>query len=156
MSPPIQYPWRFCHQYNCGAPDRDDSLQNRLWARLWLQQLKGDPLKMRILRDLVAHQVKLPPSRMADEAVVEQVAELLISGRLHIHAKKIEARPAGGVTTSEGESVVAFPISEHQSRDPEPAPQFADPPSFPAKADLVAQAAALSAAAAAGSPFCPV
>jgi hypothetical protein len=123
---------------------------------LWLQQLKGDPLNMRMLRDLLAKQILLPPSRVADNSVVEQVAELLTSGRLHIHAEKMETHPAGGVTASEEESVVAFPISEHQSRDPEPAPQFADPPSFPAKANLVAQAAVLVSAAAAGSPFCPV
>ncbi|MGD0570282.1 MAG: hypothetical protein ABSA78_17910 [Candidatus Sulfotelmatobacter sp.] len=156
MSPLIRHPWWFCQEPNCSAPDRADDLQNRLWIRLWLQQLKGDPLNMRRLRDLLAKQILLPPSRVADNSIIEQVAELLTSGRLHIHAQKIETHPAGGVTASEDESVVAFPISQHQSRDPEPAPQFADPPSFPAKADLVAQAAALVGAAAAGTPFCPV
>ena len=111
---------------------------------------------MRTLRDLLAKQILLPPSRASDNSVLEQVAELLVSGRLHLHAKKMEAAPPAGTTASEEESVVAFPISAHRSRQPEATPQFADLPVFPAKADLVAQAAALVSAAAAGSPFCPV
>ena len=152
----IQHSWRFCQEYNCGAPDRVENPQDRVWTRLWLQQLKGDPFKMRRLRDLLAkQQVPLPPSRVADDTVVQKIAELLTSGRLHIHAKAMGRYAPGGVTASEKESA-AFPISEHRSREPEAAPEFIDPPSFPAKANLVAQAAALSAAAAAGSPFCPV
>jgi hypothetical protein len=111
---------------------------------------------MRILRDVLSEQIWLPHSRMADDTVLAQLAELLISGRLHIHARKMETHAAGGATSSQEKSAVAFPLGGHLPRRPEPAPQFADPPSFPPKANLPAQAAALVAAAAAGIPFCPV
>jgi|HubBroStandDraft_4_1064222.scaffolds.fasta_scaffold284848_2 hypothetical protein len=156
LSPLVQHEWRFCQEHNCSAPDRVDDLPGRLSARLWLQQLKGDPLRMRMLRDLLANRISLPPSRVADETVVEQVAELLISGRLHIHAKKMEMFAGGSGGAADEGAVAPFPIAEHRPRNPEPAPQIVDPPSFPAKADLPAQAAALVAAAAAGTPFCPV
>lgn len=109
-----------------------------------------------MLRDLLGSQLPLPPSRVAEDTVVEQVAELLTSGRLHVHAQKMEAYAAGGGAASGKESTVAFPISEHQRRNPEPAPQSVDLPSFPARANLSAQAATLVAAAAAGIPFVPV
>jgi hypothetical protein len=111
---------------------------------------------MRILRDCLFKHVSLPSSRVTDDTVVEKMAELLSSGLVHIHAKKIEMHTVGGGGSSDDETVVAFPLAEHQPRYPDPPPQLVDPPSFPAKADLPAQAAALVAAAAAGTPFCPV
>jgi hypothetical protein len=111
---------------------------------------------MRILRDVLSQQIFLPPSRVADDTALEQIAELLNSGRLHIHARKMETHALGGATSSQEKSAVAFPLAEHLPRRPESAPQVVDPPSFPPKANLAAQAAALVAAAAAGIPFCPV
>lgn len=110
---------------------------------------------MRGLRDLLTNHFRLPPSRVADETVLEQISELLITGRLHLHAAKMETYAAGS-TVLEEESAPAFPISEHRNRDPEPTPLVVDSPSFPANANLAAQAAALVGAAAAGIPFCPV
>jgi hypothetical protein len=122
---------------------------------LWLQQLKSDPLEMRSLREFLTNHFPLPASRVSDETVLEQIAELLIIGRLHLHAEEMETHATGGVASAD-EPAVAFPIAEHRSQDPEPAPQFVDSPSFPANANLAAQAAALVGAAAAGIPFCPV
>jgi len=39
---------------NCSSAERLDDLQGRLWIRLWLQQLKGNPLRIRSLRELLA------------------------------------------------------------------------------------------------------
>jgi hypothetical protein len=110
---------------------------------------------MRVLRDIFTNYSPLPPSRVSDETVLEQIAELLIIGRLHLHAEEMETYAAGSMVRAE-ESAAAFTISEHRARDLEPAPQFVDSPSFPANANVAAQAAALVSAAAAGIPFCPV
>jgi hypothetical protein len=155
LFPLFHHEWELCRASKCTAPNLVDDIQGRLGARLWLQQLKGDPLKMRVLRDFLIRDFPLPPSRVADETVLEQIADLLITGRLHLHAAKMEIYAAGSMVRAE-ESAVAFPISEHKRRDPEPAPQFVDLPSFPANGNLAAQAAALVGAAAAGIPFCPV
>jgi hypothetical protein len=119
---------------------------------LWLQQLKADPLQMRTLRDLLANQISLPPSRVADNTVVEQIAEMLNSDRLHIHTRKMEMYAVGGPKAAEDSA--AFPISEHRPRDSAAPAPVIEPPSFSPKADLSAQAAALAAAAAQGTPFC--
>jgi hypothetical protein len=156
LFPLFQDEWSFCREPNCRSSDRVDGLQSRFWGRLWLQQIKLDPLRIRILRDVLSQQISLPPSRVADDTVLEQIAELLNSGRLHIHARKRETYAAGGAISSQERSAVAFPLAEHLPRRPEPAPRVVDPPSFPPKANLTAQAAALVAAAAAGTPFCPV
>lgn len=129
-----------------------DDLPGRLGTRLWLQQFKGDPFQMRILRDLLSNQILLPPSQTADDMVIEQIADLLVSDRLHIHAEEMETIAAGGVETSD--QSVAFPLSERQSRDTAPPPPVADPPTFSSKGNPSAQATALVAAAAAGTPFC--
>jgi len=152
LLPLRQLEWSFCQEQGCNSPDRVDDLPGRLGTQLWLQQFKGDPFQMRILRDLLSDQISLPPSRVADDSVIEQIAELLISDRLHLHAKEMETHAAGGVEASE--KFVAFPLSERQPRDTAPPPQVADPPTFSSKGDPAAQAAALAAAAAAGVPFC--
>jgi len=108
---------------------------------------------MRILRDLLGNQILLPASRMADDTVIEQIADLLIADRLHIHAREMETFAAGG-TGGSGQSV-AFPLAERQSRETAPPPPVADPPTFTSKVDPSAQAAALVAAASEGRPFCP-
>jgi hypothetical protein len=151
LLPLRQLEWSFCQEPGCDKPDRVDDLPGRLGTQLWLRQFKGDPFQMRILRDLLSNQISLPPSREADDTVIEQIAELLISDRLHLHAKEMETHAAGGAEASD--KFVAFPLSERQPRDTAPPPQVADPPTF-SKGDPSAQAAALTAAAATGVPFC--
>jgi hypothetical protein len=150
-----KHEWSFCQQPDCTSPERVEHVQDRLAARLWLQQFKDDPLEMRVLRDFVEDQFSLPLSRMSDESVVQQIAELLISDRLHLHEKKPEAQPAGG--RPKEEESVAFPLSERRpgSSSSSPPPQVIEPPTFSSKLDPAAQAATLVAAAAAGKPFCP-
>jgi hypothetical protein len=152
LLPLPQFEWSFCDEPICTGPDRVDDLPGRLGTRLWLQQFKGDPYQMRVMRDLLSDQVLMPPSRVADDAVIEQIADLLNSDRLHIHAKEMETIAAGGAEISD--QSVAFPLSERQSRDAAPPPPVADAPTFPPKSNPSAQAAALAAAAASGTPFC--
>jgi hypothetical protein len=154
MLPLPEFEWTICQAPGCTEPDRVDDLPGVLGTRLWLQPFKGDPLQMRILRDLLTNQILLPASRMADDTVIEQIADLLIADRLHIHAKEMETFAAGG-TTEESDQSVAFPLAERQPRDSGPPPPAADPPTFSPKIDPSAQAAALIAAASEGKPFCP-
>jgi hypothetical protein len=152
LFPLRQCEWSFCQEPGCRRSDRVEDVQGGLEARLWLQHLKGDPLAMAILRDLLSNQISLPPSRMVDDTVVEQIAALLISDRLHLHAKETESHAVGGVESPEESA--PFPISERQPRASAPPPQGVDPPTFSPKANLSAQAGGLGAAAAAGLPFC--
>ncbi len=152
MLPLPEFEWTFCQEPGCTEPDRVEDLPGVLGTRLWLQPFKGDPLQMRILRDLLANQILLPASRMADDTVIEQIADLLVADRLHIHAKEMETIAAGG--TAESDQSVAFPLAERQSRESAPPPPAADPPTFSPKVDPSAQAAALVAAASQGQPFC--
>lgn len=152
MLPLPEFEWTFCEEPGCTEADRVDDLPGVLGTRLWLQPFKGDPLQMRILRDLLANQILLPASRVADDTVIEQIADLLIADRLHIHAKEMETIAAGGAAVSD--QSVAFPLAERQSRDTAPPPPVSDPPTFSPKSNPSAQAAALTAAAVAGIPFC--
>jgi hypothetical protein len=152
LLPLVNLEWRFCKKLNCSSAERLDDLQGRLWIRLWLQQLKGNPLRIRSLRELLAKEAPLPASCATDNHVIQQIAELLARGQLHLHARKAEARVLGG--TQVEEQGVPFPISQHQPRSAQSPPGVIDPPTFPPQADLPAQVAALVAAAAEGMPLC--
>jgi hypothetical protein len=148
-----KYEWWFCQEPNCDSPERLEDEKSRLWAQLWLQQFKDDPLEMRILRDLVEGQFSLPLPRSSNDSVLHEIAELLVSGQLHLHEKKLPQLRAG---VPKEQKHVAFPLSDRRSSSSSaPPPPAIDPPSFSANVDHSAQAAALVAAAAAGVPFCP-
>jgi hypothetical protein len=93
-------------------------------------------------------------SRLSDHAVLTRIAELLRSGRLHIHEtpRRMEESPGGKVATS-----VPLPFPRRK-RPPSAAPfreQPMDSATFLADIDLVVQAATLMDAARSGKPFCP-
>jgi len=88
LLPLVNLEWRFCKKLNCSSAERLDDLQGRLWIRLWLQQLKGNPLRIRSLRELLAKEAPLPASCATDNHVIQQIAELLARGQLHLHARK--------------------------------------------------------------------
>jgi hypothetical protein len=91
---------------------------------------------------------------MSDEAIIDQIVELLISSRLHVHALFEKAPPRG--TSGEIASKAApFPLAERTPRSEgyERAP-IKEPPTF-SDIDAAAQADTLVAAAAEGKPFCP-
>jgi hypothetical protein len=104
-------------------------------------------------------------SRMSDDAIIERIAELLLSGRLHIHDRRARTASASDnpaqasqSNASAVEASAPFPLSESSPRVP-PASSGRqaiplDPPTFPPNTDLAAQAATLIAAAQSGTPAC--
>lgn len=152
MFPLGKFEWWFCQESNCDSPERLENERSRLWAQLWLRQFKDDSLEMRILRDLVEGQFSLSLSRSSNDAVLNEIAELLVSGQLHLHEKKLPTLPAG---VPKEQKFVAFPLSDRRPSSSAPSSPTPDPPSFSPNIDQSAQAAALVAAAAAGVPFCP-
>jgi hypothetical protein len=99
----------------------------------------------------------LDVSRLTTAAVIEQIATLLASGRVHVHADapRTEAPPTRSASTPRPPAPPPPP-----RRAPPPrlsrAAEVLDPPTFPVGTDLAAQAAAAVKAAAAGTPFCPI
>ena len=148
--------WWFCQEPNCSYVDRIHRLQGQLLAHLWLEQFKGDPLKMQMLRSLLQNERFLSHTRASDDALLRHIATLLISGRMHLHERRWEIRAISGATQGDGE-LAPFPLADHRPK-PEvlPPPPMIEAASFSPDVDLPAQAAALIAAAAQGTPFCPV
>jgi hypothetical protein len=146
--PLLQHEWWFCQDPDCRKPDRVYGLQAQSMAHLWLQQLKDDPVRMHLLQDLVRNNISLPLFHVGDATLANRIEELLMVGRLHLH--KIERE----VKWARQEKAVPFPLADRQSRVTSPPPPVNDPPSFSSKVNLSAQAAALVAAAASGTPFC--
>jgi hypothetical protein len=158
--------WEFCRRLDCRDRNPVASLRDRSYARQWLQSSKQDYLKMLGMRTLLSQEDNEHDFfRMTDEAVIDQIAKLLSSGRLHIHMLPIRGAVLEGSEQSQRfttfvvtdtEKFVAFPLSERSPRVPgtfrEPA---VDPPTFSSNMDAAAQAATLVAAAAEGKPFCP-
>jgi hypothetical protein len=146
--------WLFCENYYCNCPDRVVTPQDRWQALLWLQQFKADLFKMHLMRSLLRRQTSLPISRMADTTLLNQVAEMLSSGQLHVHDKKVEL-PTAMIALAPAEKPVPFPFSPGKSGSSSAAPPSVEPPTFSADTDLSAQVATLVGAAAGGKPFCP-
>jgi hypothetical protein len=145
-----QHEWWFCQDPDCSSSDRVYGLQAQSLAHWWLQQLKDDPFRMQVLRDLVRSDISLSLFRVGDATLVSRMEQLLISGRLHFHKKEPEIQSGSRVQDKQ----VPFPLSDRQPRAVSPPPPVIDPPSFSSKANLSAQAAVLVAAAASGTPFC--
>jgi hypothetical protein len=95
--------------------------------------------------------------RLSDHDVIEKMAALLYSRKVVIVARD-EGGGSKGSAPNAAAPVVAFPLSQRNSRAPsaaaKPAP-VSEPATFDPKLDAVVQAAALVAAAAEGKPFCP-
>jgi len=141
----------FCEKQDCSSPDRASGLQGQFLIHCWLQELKSDPVRKRILGDLVRSEIPLALFCIGEATLVRRVEQLLISGQLHFHKKEREVQSGSG----DLETQVPFPLSQRQPREASAAPPVFDPPSFSPDVDLAAQAATLVAAAAQGVPFCP-
>ena len=150
MSVPGQPDWWFCLERDCDSSDRVYGLQAQFCLHAWLERLRGDPRGMCLIRDLLRKQVMIPPARVADGGFVKLVENLLMSGRLHIHRKQ----RAVYTGAEQQEQNVPFPLADRQPRGSSFPPPIVDLASFLPNADLSAQAAALVAAAASGTPFC--
>ena len=153
---PLGSEWRLCRKIGCLEPGAEPAPQNRSSVRLWLERFKNDTMKMGGMRRLVYQERgSLPLSGISDENVIDQIADLLARGLLHIHASTIATRGTSQGPGA-GEASVPFPLSGRQPRAPV---LSSDAPSvlstFTSGMDPSIQAAALVAAAASGKPFCP-
>jgi hypothetical protein len=118
-------------------------------ARMTLGQFKDDPSAMRDLRALLEDpMLGVPNDRLTDDQVLDRVARLVAGGEVMM----IREWPMhGGAATQPQKSSQPddSPATPPQSRK-------SDPPENPTLPNTngAAQAAALSAAAASGAPFC--
>lgn len=102
------------------------------------------------MQHLVRNQISDVPLHLPSDALARKLEQLLVSGRLHVHKKRKEVRAGSG-----GEDQnVAFPLANRQPRIASGPAPVADAPVFSSKLNMSAQAAALAAAAASGTPFC--
>lgn len=143
--------WRLCQEQDCTKADRASLLETRMWVHLWLQDLRTDTRNIRLLQDLVRHNISTGPFfHLSHGALLRRIEQLFISSRLHVHKKPREVRSGSGGDAPN----VTFPLANRQPRiASQPAPMV-DMPVFSPNLDMSAQAAALVAAAASGTPFC--
>lgn len=159
--------WKFCAKRDCDNRDRPWPWQEQILIRQWLQQSERDPLKLQAMRAFLQQgQSGIQLARMSDARIIEEVAGLLASGHLHLHGPNFgeaetsdEAETGGAgdlVRPTVAAQEVPFPLTDRLP-PPQAAPSesSSDPPTFSPDLDGAAQAAALSAAAAGGQPFCP-
>ena len=142
--------WWLCQEQDCTEPDRASPLETQMWVHWWLQDLRTHTGKMWLLQDLVRRNISTGPSHLPHDAFVRKIEQLFASGRLHVHKKRMEA--AGG--TGFEERNVPFPLQDRQPRIASGPAPIVDMPVFSPKLNMSAQAAALVAAAASGTPFC--
>jgi hypothetical protein len=152
--------WEFCRRRDCGDREFLPGLEERIFARTWLQQFKTDARDMLAIRGLLAQESIVGSlSQMPDSVVIHQLVELLASRRLHVHYQASFRPFRGGkkpLTSGVPEESAAFPIVERRPRSApsdEPAPDSL-PLTLPENTDVAAQAAVLTAAAAAGAAGC--
>jgi hypothetical protein len=116
-------------------------------ARQFLSQFKSDPVAMASLRTLVGERDWLhSPARLSDDEVIKAVGSLLARGDL-VAGFEWKPRIKAPVKEEAEAAGAASPSREPQAQEP-------DPNTFGGDHDAAAQAAALSAAAQSGVPFC--
>jgi hypothetical protein len=134
-------------------------LQDRFLARQWLRQFKGDAIAIRDIRDLLSHEgASGTLSRMTDDDLIAQMANVLNYGFWHVHPQPVVVSAGGSSGAGK------------QAEEPEPAPEARRAParagspevlvpveeaaSLPGTADEAAIAATLKRASEQGIPFC--
>ncbi len=97
--------------------------------------------------------------RLTDDGVIEQIADLLASKRVHVHRKAARIDAVDVKKSGSGSTVVLaapFPLSDRSPRTASISSrsQVVDPPTFSPDIDVIAQSATLVAAAKSGAPVC--
>ena len=142
--------WWLCEVQDCTEPDRASSLETQVWIRWRLHDLRTETGKMWLLQLLARHNISNIPLHVPHDSFIRKIEQLFMSGRLHVHKKQIEARGGLGVE----EQNVPFPLQDRQPRVASAPAPIVDLPVFSPHMNMSAQAAALVAAAASGTPFC--
>jgi hypothetical protein len=161
--------WRTDELDFCGSPDcreRAFVSRDRFSVQQLLRGLNRNTHKLLEMRTVLLRQdMAASVWRISDDAIIERIAEMLLSGRLHIHdgrARTGSASDTPAQASSSNASVAQasapFPLSESSPRVPPASPErqaiALDLPTFPPNTDLAAQAATLIAAAQSGTPAC--
>jgi hypothetical protein len=142
--------WWLCEEQDCTEPDRASPLETQAWVRWRLQDLRTETGKMWLLQDLARHHIPNIPLHLPHDAFIRKIEQLFISGRLHVHKKRRE----GGSGKGNEKQDVPFPLADRQPRIASGPAPIVDLPVFSPHLNMSAQAAALVAAAASGTPFC--
>jgi hypothetical protein len=147
----------FCSRPNC--PDRDLGVpyHDRAAARQWLEPLSRSFMGMRSLRAVIAAQASGRDSfRLSNQEILNEVSQLLSSGRLHVHSAspRRSGGSSGSAAPAESKPVLVAPSKPRSGPSAGPA-LTSDQPTFGSPVDASAQAAALTSAASEGKPFCP-
>jgi hypothetical protein len=144
--------WELCRKLDCRDDKSVSFTGDSFHARQWLQSAKSDVFKMLAMRDLLLQEhFGSDPARMSDDQVINQIAELLISDRLHIHVQPME-RTVGPTSIPIAGGPVKLKAAPPPSRK---AVTMDDPPTLPSDIDFASQAATLVAAADSGAAVCP-
>ena len=144
--------WELCRKLDCRDGKSVSFAGDLFHARQWLQSSKSDVFKMLAMRDLLLQErIGSNPARMSDDQVINQIAELLTSDRLHIHVEPMEMTlgPTSVPIASGPAKPKAAPTATRKL------PTMDDLPTFPSNIDFAAQAATLVAAADSGAAVCP-
>jgi hypothetical protein len=82
--------WNFCRKLDC--PERQSaSLRDDVLTHHWLQGYKDDASKMNAMRTALSQDgAGRDLSRLSDEMIVEQIAQLLSGGKLHVHRRHLQ------------------------------------------------------------------
>lgn len=146
------FAWKLCRRNDCPESDRVPHLRDPVWAAQWLQQFKGDGLSMDAMRAVLSQEIAAwQPSRMANEDVIAQFANLLNRGMWHVHTQPVSSRTGGSAARERVEealeplrrSSVSMEIPKEITQD-----------ETLSGADEAAIADAMKSAAAVGIPFC--
>jgi len=155
--------FEFCERLDCR--EREFISRDRAFVRQFLRTASAHARNMSLMRTLICRRdFAGNVSRMSDQTVIDLIAELLLCGRLHIHAQPARTvlntgAPPDSATASASAAAAFQPVSVPNRRQ-QPSVSAAatalipDVPTFPPNTDLAAQAATLVAAARTGTPAC--
>lgn len=134
---------------------------DRVFALQLLQQLRGDYFAVSALRRLLLlEHGSNDLYRVSDDALIERVADLLVSRRIHYHVRPLSRSSGRSGTAGPQPASPAFPVAARNPLAPATTTRtafaVADPPTFPPDTNASAQAATLRTASDQGVPFCEV
>src|SRR5580698_4945538 len=104
--------WELCRKPDCRDVQPVFRPQDRFFTHQKLLQCKTDSFRMTALRGLLRETGANGP--FSDDEAIDRVADLLISGRVHLHAASDRPTQVRGTApaSSEAPKFVPFPLSQ--------------------------------------------
>jgi hypothetical protein len=87
--------WKFCRRADCTNRVNAPSRQDLFFLHQELIRARNDDFKIKAMRYLL-FQEHFDPHRMSDESVIDQISELMVSGRIHVHVQPVETSATFG------------------------------------------------------------